>query len=75
MTVVHEFYANALKSLVSISTVRERQVKYDAVTINALLKIQNALNGPTQVAQLDSTVDLDEVTRALCDKVVTWTMI
>ena len=75
MTVVHEFYANALESLVSISAVRERQVKYDAVTINALLKIQNALHGPNQVAQLDSTVDLDEVTRALCDKVVTWTMI
>ena len=63
MTVVREFYANAVESSVSISMVRERQVKYDVVTINALLKIQNALYGPDQVAQLDSTIDLDEVTQ------------
>ena len=49
--VVLEFYANAFESPISISAVRERQVKYDAVTINALLKIQNAPHGPDQVAQ------------------------
>ena len=42
MTVVYEFYMNTLESLFSISTVRERQVKYDKVTVNVLLKIQNA---------------------------------
>ena len=75
MTVVHEFYMNAFESPVSGSTVQERQVKYDAGTINALLKIQNAPYGPDQVAQLDSTIDLDEVNQALCDKVVSWTMV
>ena len=38
MIVVREFYVNAHESLVSISIVRERQVTYDAMTINALLK-------------------------------------
>ena len=75
MTLVREFYKNAFESPVSISMVRERQVKYDVVTINPFLKIQNAPLGPDQVAQLDNTIDLDEVTRELCDKVVTWTMV
>ena len=75
MTMVHEFYANTLESPVLISMVLERQVNYNAVTINALLNIPNAPHGPDQVAQLDSTIDLYEVTRALCDKVVTWTMV
>ena len=46
MTVVREFYANAFEGLVSVATVRERQIWYDAGTINALLKIQNAPHGP-----------------------------
>ena len=75
MTVVREFYSNALKSSISITTVRERQVRYNPVTINALLKIQYNPHSPDQLAQLDDTVDLDEVTQALCDKVVTWTMV
>ena len=37
-------------------------MKCDVVTINTFFKIQNAPHGPDQVAQLDSTVDLDEVT-------------
>ena len=75
MTVVREFYANFFESPISTTTVRERQVRYDAMTINAFFKIQNAPHDPYHVAQLDSTVDFDEVTRALCDKVVTWTMV
>ena len=75
MTVVHEFYMKTFERPISITMVRERQVKYDVVTINAFLKIQNAPHSPDQVAQLDSVVDLDEVTQALCDKVVTWTMV
>ena len=73
--VIHEFYANAFESPISVSTVLERQVKYGAVTINALLKIQNAPHGLDQVAQLDSIMDLDDVSQALCDKVVNWTMV
>ena len=75
MTVVREFYVNALESPVSISMVRKRPVKYNVVTITAILKIQNAPHGPNQVAQLDSTVDLDEVIGPLCDNVATWTMV
>ena len=70
-----KFYANAFESPVSISIVQERQVKYDAITINALLKIQNAPHGPHQVAQLGNTIDLDEVSQVLCDNVVNWTMV
>ena len=62
MVVVRKFYANAFQSSVSITTVREKQVRYDSMTINALLKIQNAPHDPDQVAQLDDTVDLDGVT-------------
>ena len=75
MTVVREFYANVFESPISTTTVRKRHVRYGAVTINAFFMIQNAPHGPDQVAQLDSTVDLDEVTLALCDKVVMWTMV
>ena len=75
MIVVCEFYANALESSVSITKVKEKQVKYDAVTVNALLNIQYNPYILDQVAQLDDTIDLDEVTWALCDKVVTWTMV
>ena len=75
MIIVHEFYANTFESPVSRTTVREKQVSYDSVTINAFFKIQNTLHGPEQVAQVDDTVDLDEVTRALYDKVVMWTMV
>ena len=46
MTLVHEFYVN----LITISTVQERHVKYDTVTINALLKIQTTPHSPDQVA-------------------------
>ena len=75
MTVVHEFYANVFESPHSSTTVKERQVRYDFATTNAFFKIHNALNGPNQVALIDDTVDLDEVTRTLCDKVVLWTMV
>ena len=75
MIVVREFYENMFESPVSTTTVRKKQVRYVFVTINAFFKIQNALHNPDQVAQLDSTVDLDEVTWPLCDKVVTWTMV
>ena len=75
MTVIREFYANVFESPHSSTTVRERQVRYDFGTINAFFKIQNAPHGPDQVAMLNDTVDLDEVTQALCDKVVQWTMV
>ena len=75
MTVVREFYVNAFKSPHLSTIVRERQVKYDSVTINSFFKIQNAPNDPDQVAQIDDTVDLDEVTQTLCDKAVPWTIV
>ena len=50
VTVVREFYSNAFESPHSSTIVRERQVKYDSVTINALFKIQKAPHGPDQVA-------------------------
>ena len=42
MTIVCEFYANAFKGPASISTVRERQIRYDVRAINAILKIHNS---------------------------------
>ena len=75
MMVVYEFYANAFQSPQLSTTVRERQVKYDSMTINSLFKIQNALHGPDQVAQIEDIMDLDEVTQTQCDKVVPWTIV
>ena len=75
MIAVRKFYVNVLESSVSITIVKEKQVRCDSVAINALLKIENAPYTPDQVAQLDDTVDLDEVTWALCNKVVSWTMV
>ena len=43
MIVVREFYANDFESPISISMVRESQVKYDALTINALLRFRMLL--------------------------------
>ena len=73
MTVIHEFYAFAFES--PRTTVRERKVRYDAGTINAFFKIQNAPHDPNLVVMLNDTVDLDEVTQVLCDKVVPCTMV
>ena len=39
ITIVRVFYVNVLESLFSISTIKEKQVRYDSVTINTLLKI------------------------------------
>ena len=74
-TIVREFYLNIFESPHSSTTVRERQVKYDSGTINAFFKIQNTPQGPDQVTLIDDTMDLNEVTRTLCDKVVPWTMV
>ena len=62
MIVVREFCANTFESPHSSTTIRERQVKYDSMTIKAFLKIQNSPHSPNQVAQIDDIVDLDEVT-------------
>ena len=70
MTIIHEFYANAETMTSTVSMVREP----DAGSINALLKIENA---PLydQVSQLDTTTDLDEVTRVRCGNVVKWIVV
>ena len=46
MTVIREFYANAVESPVSTTIVKEKQMRYDSTTINAFFKIQNAPHSP-----------------------------
>ena len=75
MMVVREFYTNAFEGPISATMVRERQIRYDVGAINALLKIENATCGPNEVAQLDSTANLDEVRGEICDMVVNWTVV
>ena len=65
MTVFCKFYTNGFESPHLSTTVRERQVRYDTMTINSFLKIQNAFHDPNQVAMIDDTVDLDAVTQTL----------
>ena len=50
MTVVHEFYANAVKNTSTpVVFVRGKHVRYDAGTINQLLHLQYTPHGPDEL--------------------------
>ena len=75
MVVVCEFYVNAFEGPASVATIWERQIRYDAGTISALLKIQNAPYGPNHVTLLDDTTHMDEISQELYNKAGTWTVV
>ena len=53
--------------------VTEKQIRFDATMINTLLCIQAP--HPDDVMRMDSTTELDEVTRVICERVVNWTIV
>ena len=77
MTVVHEFFLNALKGTSGHTVfVRGKQVKHDAATINHLICLPYNLSGPNEVQYLLNDANMDEVSRVICKSGGTqWTIV
>ena len=67
MTVVHEFFANAPEGNPGYTVfIRGKQVKYDAATINHLLRLPYNPSGPDVVECWMNEANMEEVSRAIC---------
>lgn len=75
MTIIREFYANVKESMSSVVMVREKQIRFDVIVINTLLRIQVQAPYPDDVMRMDSTTNLDEVTRVICGRVMNWIVV
>ena len=73
MTTVREFYANANKATETVTMVREKQIRFDVVTINWHFSIQAPQID--DVTNIDRTADLDEVIKVIYGKVVNWIVV
>ena len=73
MIVVHEFYVNTTKNTSTLVVfVREKQVRYDAETINQLLHLQYIPHGPDEVGILAELDNMEDISIEICGGVTKW---
>ena len=77
MMVVREFFANASEGTSSHTMfVKGKQVKYDAATINHLIRLQYNPTDPDEVEYLLNDANMAEVARVICQcKGTKWTIV
>ena len=77
MTVVWELFTNSAEGTSGHTMfVRGKKVKYDATTINQLLRLPYNPSGPDEVEYLMNTTNMGEVSRAICKSGGTrWTIV
>ena len=76
MTMVREFYANAWDNTPTLVVfVREKQVRYDAGTINQLLQLQYTLHGPDEIDLLAESANMENISTEICGRVIKWDIV
>ena len=76
MTVVREFYANAVESTSSHTMfVRGKQVRYDAETINQLFRLTYTPVGLDELDLLMDSTNMEEVSNEICRGSTRWNVV
>ena len=73
MTVVHEFFENAVECTSGYTVfVRGKRVRYDVGMINHLFRLSYNPSGPDEVEYLMNLANMEEVSSAICKSGDTW---